>query len=425
MPYENCENCRKCFVCPVTNADRKEGAYPITQDTGDVWYCTSCFYCEDVCPDYSPRQYAIDKRRTVECSSTRMQDPIQQLKEHGNLFPITSNINSLRIDSTLPLLPEPNRKELEILYDLILNPSEMLLEKDKKTKFISKSKFTCEKNTEIALFLGCLIPYRVHNYEQTTRTILDSLQINYCDLPFSCCGSVMAESHSEDLWLVSASYNLALAEENGLKKIITLCGGCAGNLRRVNQILKKDKKLLDKVNSYLIHIGKRYSGSLIIEHFTEFLLRDEQKSKINKLLQKNRKEDLQKLKIGVQIPCQIIRPKDSSPNADMESKLLKDILKPTSIQIVDYPFETLCCGSSMLQYDIPLAHKIAKKRIDSLKKRSVDALIMACGNCSLNYKVHQSEYIKEILPTFFFTEIIAFAIGLPHYELSTLIKEKE
>ncbi|NHK30840.1 MAG: 4Fe-4S dicluster domain-containing protein [Asgard group archaeon] len=424
MPYENCDECRKCFSCPVTSADREEGAYPIIQDTGDVWYCTSCFYCEDICPDYSPRKYAIDKRRIEECSTERMQDPIHQLKSYGTLFPISSDINSLRSDADLPIIPGPNLKEQEIIFNSILNPSEVAHKSLKKRKSDATPKYLCENNQEIALFLGCLIPYRVHSYEVSARAILKSLQINFCDLPFSCCGSVMAESHSKELWLVSAGYNLAIAEENGIKKILSLCGGCTGNLRRVNRLIQKDKELLDKVNSYLALIGKKYEGTIIVEHLTEFLLGKEQKVNIVKLLKKNRVELLQKLNVGVQIPCQVIRPKETSPNADLESKLLKDILEPTGIKIINYPFETLCCGSSMLQYDVPLALKIAKKRLDSLKKRSVDALIMACGNCSMNYTVHQSEYNKEILPTFFFSEIIAFALGLPNDELAILIKEK-
>ena len=66
MPHEECEDLYKCKACPVTVADKNEGAIPITQDKGDRWYCTSCFYCEDICPDYSPRQYAIDQRREHE-----------------------------------------------------------------------------------------------------------------------------------------------------------------------------------------------------------------------------------------------------------------------------------------------------------------------------------------------------------------------
>ncbi|MHA1442533.1 MAG: hypothetical protein ACTSPK_11840 [Candidatus Heimdallarchaeota archaeon] len=41
MPYENCENCKRCLPCPVTSGDKNEGAYPISQDTGNPWFCTS------------------------------------------------------------------------------------------------------------------------------------------------------------------------------------------------------------------------------------------------------------------------------------------------------------------------------------------------------------------------------------------------
>ncbi|NHJ46492.1 MAG: hypothetical protein FK733_01770 [Asgard group archaeon] len=419
MPYENCDNCRKCYPCPVTSSDKNEGAYPITQDTGDMWYCTSCFYCEDVCPENSPRQYAIDKRRKTGCSTDRMNQPLFQLKEHGSLFPISSDINELRSDRSLPIVPEIDKSEIKILYDSILNPSSV-----KTSSVNQRNKIICNKENEskIALFLGCLIPYRVHDYERTTREIMDTLSISYCDLPFSCCGSVMAESHSEDLWLVSAAYNLALAEENGIETIITICGGCAGNLRRVNQTLLSNNRLLAKVNSYLSNINKKYQGSIIVQHFSEFLLNEERLGKLATMLKDEQKISLQKLNASIQVPCQVIRPKSTSPNAKLESNLLKNLLRPIEINLVDYPFETLCCGSSILQYDVPLAHKIAKKRIDSLKKRKVDALILGCGNCSMNYTVHQNEYNDEILPTFFFTEIIAYALGYPNDDLSELLK---
>ena len=47
----------------------------------------------------------------------------------------------------------------------------------------------------------------------------------------------MTESQSEELWLIITAYNLAIAEKYGYKKIVSLCGGCSGNLRIGNQIL--------------------------------------------------------------------------------------------------------------------------------------------------------------------------------------------
>jgi heterodisulfide reductase subunit B len=415
MPYENCDECRKCFPCPVTSGDKKEGAYPIAQGTGNIWYCTSCFYCEDICPEYSPRQYAIDKRRKEDCETQRMIEPLDQLSKHGSLFPITSGINELRSERSLPLLPKPNQDELEILFNNLMHP------KNKQT--ISKADDTsyCDDDTKIAFFLGCLIPYRVYSYEKSARWVLDALNVKYCDLPFACCGSVMAESHSEDLWLASAAYNLAIAEEQNIETIITLCGGCAGNLRRVNQLLSTNSELLSKVNTYLLKIGKTYRGSLKVEHLSEFLLKKKYTDELQSLLKTKLVTNLKRLKIGIQVPCQVIRPTKSSPSIMSESNLMRKLLQPLKLDIADYPFETLCCGSSMLQYDVPLAHKIAKKRIDALKKRKVDALILGCGNCSMNYTIHQSEYNDELIPTLFFTEILAYALGYQIDKISHIL----
>ncbi len=52
------------------------------------------------------------------------------------------------------------------------------------------------------------------------------MKIDYVDLPFVCCGSIMTESQSEELWLTTAAYSLALAEESGIETILALCGGC-------------------------------------------------------------------------------------------------------------------------------------------------------------------------------------------------------
>jgi len=427
MPYENCESCRKCFPCPITNVEKTEGAYPIAQNTGNEWFCTSCFFCEDICPDYSPRQYAIEKRRQKDQTSDLMIEPLDKLKISGTIFPISQEVNIFRVDMGLPVLPEANSSEIRTIYDTILSLSEQSnfvlrhLPQMKKTQVILFQ----DNIAEIALFLGCLIPYRVFDYELSARNILNKLHLKVLDLPFACCGSIMTESQSSLLWLVSAAYNLALAEEAGQKVLITLCGGCTGNLRRVNDHLKDNPLLLKKVNEYLSKINKKYSGSIEILHLTEFLLLPNQKSKLKELINYERSLDLIRLTAAVQIPCQIIRPKESSPNADLGSRLLTDLLDLTSIKTVKFPYETLCCGSSMLLYDKTIAYRIAKKRIDSLIKKKVDMLILGCGNCSMNYTVHQSSYSAIKLPTFFFSEILDYALNGTNDNLAKLLLEKK
>ena len=426
MPYENCENCKRCLPCPVTSGDKNEGAYPITQDTGNPWYCTSCFYCEDVCPDYSPRQYAIDKRRQQEQNTKTMKDPLAVIREHGHLFEITDALNDFRVDLGLPSMLRPKVSDLDVLFNAILEKGDKVPKIDVKKKSREKgiSGELGKENPKVALYLGCLIPYRVPEYELSARNILTKMEINIIDLPFVCCGSIMTESQSEELWLTTAAYSLALAEEFGIETILALCGGCSNNLRRVNIILKKDKAKLELVNNYLRIIGKQFKKTVKVEHLLDFLHNDIAQEKIKSFIKLDQKVILKDVSAALQIPCQVIRPEKYSPNASLGAKLMNDILTITGLSTSSYPFETLCCGSSMLQHNEEIALKIAKKRIDALVKRNFDVLILGCGNCSMNFSVHQAEYSKVKLPTLFFTEIIDFAFGASNEVIDQIIKRK-
>jgi len=421
MPYQECKDINKCKACPITVVNKNEGAVPISQDTGDVWFCTNCFYCEDVCSDYSPRQYAVDQRRSCDQKSARMIEPIREIKKYGFLFDLTKSVKDIRESYGLPLLPPSDLATFNYLID---NVMEKKVKENQKISFNTNPLFNREEKDEIALFLGCLIPYRVPNYELSARRLLNKLEVKYRDLPFVCCGSIMTESQSEELWLVIVAYNLAIAEKYGFRKIISLCGGCSGNLRRGNQILLDDKSKLEYVNKYLSKISMIYSGKIIVEHLSEFLLSNSMQSKIDCLKNQDQTQNLNLLQVATQVPCQVIRPSKYSPSAKLGSDLLRNLLEKTSIIIIKYPFETFCCGSSMLIYDEKIALDIAKKRIDSLIKHKVDALIMGCGNCSMNYTVHQREYSDIHLPTFFFSEILDYALGTSYPDIDEIIDRK-
>ena len=428
MDYKKCKNCLNCLLCPITDTIETEGALPIVQKQGNIWYCSSCFYCEDVCPVFSPRQNAINIRRLNQRENAPTYDSLQKIKANGTIFPLTVSIISLRNELNLPSLPKANLKEIEIFYDFIIkNENNTELEKEYKKAIIPFTiKFPKIQDEEkFALFLGCLIPYRVFEYELSSRNLLEKLGIKCSDLPFICCGSIFTESFSQDLWLAFAAYNLALAEEKNYDTIITLCGGCTGNLRRANKLLLDDKKLLDRINIYLNKIGKNYNGKVKVEHISEFLNREQIKTKLLNEIDKEKLKKLGNLEVAAQVPCQIIRPKLSSPNANSNPDLLIDLLKLTGLKVQRFPFETLCCGSSLLPFNKKIAYNIAKKRIDSLKKKNIDALIIACGNCSMNYIVYQGEYNTKILPVFFLTEILDFAMSSSNTFLMKLIQQKK
>ena len=168
-----------------------------------------------------------------------------------------------------------------------------------------------------------------------------------------------------------------------------------------------------------------YSGKIIVEHLSEFLSTDQLQMKIKSKRNNKQIQNLSLLKVATQVPCQVIRPAKYSPAAIKGDSLLRDLLAASMITTVKYPFETFCCGSSILPYDEEIALKIAKQRINSLIKHKVDAIIMGCGNCSMNYTVYQNEYSEIYLPALFFTEILAYALGEENAELDVLIEKRK
>ena len=66
-----------------------------------------------------------------------------------------------------------------------------------------------------SVFLGCTIPARQVNYEQSARKVCEVLGIELVDADYGCCGFPV-EPIDETKALAMAAVNLMLAEETGL-----------------------------------------------------------------------------------------------------------------------------------------------------------------------------------------------------------------
>ncbi len=122
-------------------------------------------------------------------------------------------------------------------------------------------------------FLGCAVPYRVASYEVASRKVLQKLGVNLTEMPdFNCCGLPL-DTISHETMLTLVAKNLAIAEQTGLK-IITLCPGCAGTLKKVNKILKEDKALREQINGNLKEAEMEFKGSVETKHILQFLIED-------------------------------------------------------------------------------------------------------------------------------------------------------
>lgn len=281
-----------------------------------------------------------------------------------------------------------------------------------------------------AFFLGCTIPARAVNYEISTRKIAPKLGIELVDIPdFTCCGFPV-KSVNYFASIVMAAKNLALAEEKGLD-IVTLCNGCVVTLAEANHDLKHNEALKKRVNKELKKIGREYKGTIEVKHLARILYEDVGIEKIKKEV----KYKLNDFKLAAHYGCHYFKPSivyGKFDDPEFPTSLDK-LIEATGAPPFDYATKTECCGGGILGITEDVALKMAKVKLDDLKKEKADALISICPFCSVMYDANQKSVEKNFgteynLPVLYYTQVLGLAMGIPADELEfrrNRIKPKE
>jgi heterodisulfide reductase subunit B len=285
-------------------------------------------------------------------------------------------------------------------------------------------------DTVYALFLGCTIPARVRNYEQSVRAVADRLGIKLVDLEgFACCGFTMeAVDHrvAESL----AARNLTLAEEAGLS-ICTLCSSCTSALTEASRHLAEDPEEKEEVNRRLSRIQRRYEGPVKVKHFARILWEEVGLERIRQACTRS----LEGLRLAAHYGCHYLKPSEVYGGFDLveDPQSLDALIRVTRATPVDYMRKKQCCGGSVLGADQHTALDMARDKLVELRGLEVDALVVVCPFCGVMYDSNQKLIEKTFgqslgLPVLYLTQVLGLAMGMDEKTLglkSHAIKTQE
>ncbi|HVO37296.1 MAG TPA: CoB--CoM heterodisulfide reductase iron-sulfur subunit B family protein [Candidatus Acidoferrum sp.] len=268
------------------------------------------------------------------------------------------------------------------------------------------------------IFLGCAIPYRVVSFEISARKVLDKLGVELVEMPeFNCCGLPL-DPVSHEMMLILAARNLALAEQKGLN-ILTLCPGCAGTLKKVNRMLKKDPALCKEINKRLKEIGLEFKGTVDAKHLMQAMIEDIGLEKIKDSV----KRPLTSLKVAEHNGCHILRPKEYIGFDDPEDpKTLKTLIEATGATCLDYMDETECCGAPSVGVSDKIALQLARDKLTHVKAVDAQAMVTICPYCHIMYDTNELRIEKMFnetygIPIVHYPQLLGLAMGLKPEEL--------
>ncbi len=253
-------------------------------------------------------------------------------------------------------------------------------------------------------FPGCTLKTRGKDLDIWGRACAQVLGFSLEELPqWQCCGAVYPQAKDEIAARLSSVRALMAAKEQN-RELVTLCSACHHVIKRVNNDLKTDETIRDRVARYL-QLETPYAGETNVLHYLE-VLRD--KVGFDELAKKVVKP-MTGRKIGAYYGCLLLRPSKEMAFDDPENpRIMEDFIRALGAEPVLYARRNECCGGYCTIDSKAFAAKQVDKIMDNARAQGAQMLITACPLCLYNLK----ENATDGLPVMYFTELLAQALGL-------------
>jgi heterodisulfide reductase subunit B len=258
---------------------------------------------------------------------------------------------------------------------------------------------------------GCSLEGTSVEYDISTRVLLESVGVQLQEIEdWTCCGATAAESHSNLLSYVLPARNLALAEKmDDSKDILVPCSACYLNLKKTEEIIKKDKEFLEKINTALGEENLVLKGDVAVRHLLDVLSNDVGDEKIREMSQNK----MSGLTIAPYYGCQCLRPFAVFDDPE-DPHSMDALIKATGAGLFEWDMGGQCCGASNTSTKPEAGMALVGRILKSA--RGADAILTVCPMCQMNLesnqkKISRKEGLDLEIPVLFLPQFLSLAMG--------------
>lgn len=235
------------------------------------------------------------------------------------------------------------------------------------------------------------------------------------ELPkWNCCGTVFSLA-SDDLIRHLAPIRVLLrTREGGSDSLVTLCSMCYHTLKLSNIRVKENPDELEKLNNIMYKEEITYDGKVTVYHLLTLLKDEVGFEKIKERI----KVDLGSLKVAPYYGCLLLRPQEVSIDPNMENPtIMSEFIQAVGAIPVEFPHQTECCGAYLTVNEKELVVERTYEILKSARRAGVELVLTSCPLCQFNLDDRQKQ-VKgkypefEEMPVLYFTQLLAFAMGL-------------
>lgn len=264
---------------------------------------------------------------------------------------------------------------------------------------------------------GCSLEGTAKEYDASTRAVLKVLGAELVELEdWTCCGASAADAVSYLLSMVLPARNLALASRTGTSADFLIpCSACYLNLRRVDDQIRRDTRLLNRINEALAEEGLKYDGGIRSRHILDVLANDFGAEGIERKVMKN----LGGLRVAPYYGCQCLRPFQDFDDPQ-EPVSMEPVIRALGAEVHPWSMGARCCGAGLMTTKKSVALDLVKALLTAAK--GADCIATVCPMCQMNLDSFQSKVSRLSgedlsISVIYLPQLMGLAFGLPEEQL--------
>jgi len=260
-------------------------------------------------------------------------------------------------------------------------------------------------------FPGCTLATTAVDYDASGRAVAAALDVDLHEVPgWNCCGAAFPLSAENVMGFVAPARVLIAAQEAG-DDLATLCAVCFNVLKRSDAYLRKHSEAADRLNAFVTEGD--YNRSVNVRHLLG-VLRDDVGWEA---LRQRVVAPLHGLRAAPYYGCLLLRPASEMDLDDPERpSVLHDLLRALGAEVVGFPLQAECCGSTLLVSAPAANQRLSAAVIDSARVAGAEMVVTACPLCKYNLdRAQEGRPPAERLPVTYFTQVMAAAFGMAEH----------
>lgn len=263
-----------------------------------------------------------------------------------------------------------------------------------------------------SFFPGCSFESTGISYADSTKYVAGVLDMEFYEIKdWNCCGTSAAPTVNDDLMYALSGRNLALSEDqHPYLDLVTPCTGCYASLKRAEVWANQDEGNLVHLNKL---INMNYRGTTTVRSLLEVMTDPAMVQEVVDHL----KLQLGGMKVACYYGCGQVRPQSVTGAANAENPMMMEtLLNAAGAQCVDWAFKTECCGASNHVIRPKAARSASERILHNAQANGAECIVTSCPLCWMNLdmredKINQEHGTDYHLPIYYFTELIALALG--------------